>query len=222
VHEKAAHAESRFPADAWHWTDDPSKALQQFHPLQNHRRAQLLMYSNRVTLSRSPLTTDTRCRDLLVFHLADRIAAFPLEQVERIAPMAELGRPPGMPSVLEGILNLAGSAVPVLRLDRLFQLPAQHVGLYSTLILMGDGQDGRIGMLVDRVSQILSVPESAFVPIAGESSFNTCAEATVAVGEDVIPVLSPALLLIEKERKALWEFQETAQRRLKDWEGSLT
>ena len=32
--------------------------------------------------------------------------------------MAELATPPGLPAALEGVLNLAGVAIPVLRLDR--------------------------------------------------------------------------------------------------------
>src|SRR5690349_6005793 len=89
---------------------------------------------------------------LLVFQLADRLAAFPIGDVERIAPMAELACPPGLPSALEGVLNLAGAAVPVLRLDRLFRLPAQRVGLYSMLIVLrAAGGGDRIAILVKRV-----------------------------------------------------------------------
>jgi purine-binding chemotaxis protein CheW len=73
---------------------------------------------------------------LLVFHLGGALAALPLENVERILPMAELAHPPGLPSMLEGFLNLAGIVVPVLRLDRLLQLPVQPPGLYSMLILL--------------------------------------------------------------------------------------
>jgi chemotaxis signal transduction protein len=51
----------------------------------------------------------------VVFHLSGQLAAIRLENVDRIAPMAQLARPPGLPSPLEGILNLAGTAMPVLR-----------------------------------------------------------------------------------------------------------
>lgn len=170
--------------------------------------------------SRSPLSADTLCRNLLVFQLADQIAAFPVENVERITPMAELGRPPGMPSVLEGILNLSGSAVPVLRLDLLLKLPAQYPGLYSMLVVVRDGKERRIAILADRVRQILSVPENAFLPISGESSLNACTKAAVALGEEVIHVLSPTLILFEKERAILQEFQDSVQERLELWDGS--
>src|SRR5258708_35758362 len=131
--------------------------------------------------------------------------------------MAQLSRPPGLPAPLEGILNLAGTAIPVLRLDRLLALPEQPPGLYSMLILLKGVSSGRIAILVDRVSEILPLPESAFLPIADDHSFNACAEAAVTVRGEVVHVLSPARILLDQGREALAEYQATAQRRLHDW-----
>src|SRR5713226_8157522 len=83
-------------------------------------------------------------RALVVFHLAGQLAAVPLENVERIAPMADLVRPPGMPAPLEGILNLGGRAAPVVRLDRLLCLPVRIPGLYSMLIVLKGVSDSWI------------------------------------------------------------------------------
>jgi len=159
-----------------------------------------------------------RQRTLLVFQLGEQNAAFPIENVERITPMAQLACPPGLPSLLEGILNLSGTAVPVLRLDRLLQLPAGSPGLYSMLVVVNGICDGRIAMLVDRVSQIVSVPDSAVLPVEMQDSFNGCAEATVTLDDANVHVLSPARILLAKEQKALSEFQSMAQQRLQEWE----
>jgi purine-binding chemotaxis protein CheW len=132
--------------------------------------------------------------------------------------MAQLASPPGLPALLEGILNLAGQAVPVLRLDRLLELPAQRPGLFSMLILLKGISDGRIAILVDRVSEIITVSEGAFVPVANQDSFNGCAEAAVSVRGEIVHVLSPTRILLERERSALSDFQAMAQRRLQDWE----
>ena len=131
--------------------------------------------------------------------------------------MAQLARPPGLPSMLEGILNLAGTAAPVVRLDRLLQQPVRPPGLYSMLIVLKGASAGRVALLVDRVSEILSVPESALLPIGDEDSFNACAESTVSVRGEIIHLLSPARILLDKEREALSEFQAMAQQRLRDW-----
>src|SRR5215475_2139725 len=135
-------------------------------------------------------------RSLLVFHLAGQAVALPLESISRITPMARLARPPGMPSALEGILNLAGVATPVLRVDRLLGLPPVSPGLYSMLIILGGVSNSPIALLADRVSGILSVPGSALIPVAKDDSFNGCAECAVAGQDPPVHLLSPARILI--------------------------
>ena len=157
-------------------------------------------------------------RALLVFHLAGQLAALLLENVERIRPMAQLARPPTLPSRLEGILNLAGRSVPVVRLDRLLQLPEQPLGLYSMLIVLKGIPDGRIAVLVDRVSEVLAVPASDLLPVGEEHSFNACVEATVSRQGQTIHLLSPTRILLAKEREIISEFQTITQQRLRDWE----
>ncbi len=159
-------------------------------------------------------------RLLLTFHLAGQLAAIPLETVERIAPMAHLLRPPGLPAAVEGILNLAGTAVPVWRLDRLFHLPEQPPGLYSMLILLKGIADCRSALLVNRVSDVLAVPPGALVPVAPSDSFNGCAQAEVSAGGQVIHLLSPERILLEQERAALAGFQALAEQRLRSWESA--
>jgi purine-binding chemotaxis protein CheW len=157
---------------------------------------------------------------LLVFQLADRLAALPVENVERVTPMADLGRPPGLPSALEGVLDLAGAAVPVLRLDRLFGLPAQTVGLYSMLVILRGLPEQRLALLADRVTGILSIPEGGLLRIGEEDSFNGCAEATVMSGDRKVHVLSPSRMILAKERDVLSEFQVAAQQRLEECRAS--
>jgi purine-binding chemotaxis protein CheW len=192
-----------------------------------HSNGQILAPARQVSdflrekwLDAKPGVDNQSLRVLLVFQLSDRLAAVRLEDVERITPMAELATPPGLPTALEGVLNLAGVALPVLRLDRLFGLPAQQVGLYSMLIILKAPGQGRFAILVDRVSEVLPVPENAFVSMGQGDSLNGCAEATVTVRGDVVHLLSPTRILLAKEREALAEFQTMAQRRLRDWETS--
>jgi purine-binding chemotaxis protein CheW len=157
-------------------------------------------------------------RVLVLFHLGDQLAAFPMEDVERIAPMAELARPAGLPSVVEGILNWSGRAVPVLRLDRLLPLPSVSFGLYSMLIVLRGVSDGRVAIPVDRVSEIVTVLARNLLQVSAENSFNGCSQATVLVKERPVPILSPARILVQRERETLSEFGRVAQMRLQNWE----
>jgi purine-binding chemotaxis protein CheW len=140
--------------------------------------------------------------------------------VQKILPIAELVRPPGLPRALEGVLNLAGVPVPVLRLDRLFHLPEQAVTLSSMLIQFhADGSaGGGLAVLVDRVERIMPVPESSLLPVDEKQSFNGCAQASVRVAGSLIHILSPARILTERERSLLDDFEQDAVRRLQDWQ----
>ncbi len=69
--------------------------------------------------------------------------------------MPALARPPGLPAILEGILNLGGVAIPVVKLDRLFGLPERVAGLYTPIIVLRS--QNPLALLVDKVSEILTV-----------------------------------------------------------------
>src|ERR1700722_7613781 len=156
-------------------------------------------------------------RVLLVFSVGKQLAALPLENVQRIAPMAQLARPPGLPSPLEGILNLRGPAVPVLRRARLLRLPVQETGLYSMLIVLKGHVDGAFALLVERTSEVRSVPLGDFLPVDRADSLNACAEASFVLRGECVTLLSPRRLLLEKETQADGELGKLARRRIEEW-----
>jgi purine-binding chemotaxis protein CheW len=163
-------------------------------------------------LARSP-------RSLLVFRLAGQTCALPLEKVREILPMALLAHPPGLPSLLEGFLNLGGIAIPVLRLDRLFALPPLQPGLYTPLLVLR-GPEPPLALLVEKVEAVLSVPGEALLPVRAGHAFNDCAAAEVALGDRTLHLLSPERLLLREERQRLAELQARAQQRLGELEAA--
>jgi purine-binding chemotaxis protein CheW len=163
-----------------------------------------------------------QARPLVVFRLNSQMAAFPAESVERVAPMAALLRPPGLPAALEGVLNLAGAAIPVVSLTRLFRLPPQKPGLYSMLVVLQLSAESRIAAVVDRVTDIVAVPAYRLRPLDREDFFNGCVEAVVDIEGQSVHLLSIARIMLAKEREVLAEFGEVAQQRLRDWQGMRT
>jgi purine-binding chemotaxis protein CheW len=131
--------------------------------------------------------------------------------------MAQLAHPPGLPTPLEGILDLGGKAVPVLRLDRLLRLPVREAGLYSMLIVLKGLAGGNLALLVERASEVRSVSFGELLPVDREDSFNACAEASFFLGGETVSLLSPQRILLEKERQVLSEFQILTQHRVEDW-----
>jgi purine-binding chemotaxis protein CheW len=146
----------------------------------------------------------------LLFEVAGSLCAVPAGCVQEIVFLAELERPPGQPSVLEGFLNLRGRAVPVVRLDRLFDLPLTEASLHTPLIVLKIGGE-TFAVLVEHVLEIASVPAAALQPLSENDSFNGCAEARFAAGRRAVSVLATGRLLLEKEKRCVAELQAKAQ-----------
>jgi purine-binding chemotaxis protein CheW len=152
-------------------------------------------------------------QDLLFFHSSGLACAFRLDLVREVVPMATLSSPPGMPSTLAGFLNLRGTAIPILRLDRLFHLPEQPCGLHTPLIILR-GAEKPFGILAGAVRQIARTATASLLPLPEGQVFHDCAAATVEAGGEIFCLLSPERILLESEQRLVAEFQALAQERL--------
>jgi purine-binding chemotaxis protein CheW len=156
---------------------------------------------------------------LLLFSLGEQLYGLPLRTVQEIVPMALLAQPPGLPPLLAGFLNLAGTLVPVLRLDRLFEVPPLTPGKYTPLLIVRR-PDHPLALMVEKVQRILAVPEEAIVPVREHQSFNDCVVGLATVDERVLLVLSVERILLDKEQQCLADWQDREQARLRAIEAS--
>lgn len=162
---------------------------------------------------RDPGTHEGTMHHFLAFELSESVCAVPLEEVHSIVHLPALSHPPGMPALLEGFLNLRGEVVPVVRLDRLFELPEKRLGPYTTLVLLRQ-PDGPVALLVDRASEVFSAPQQALLPVRERHSFNECARAEIAQDGRLVHLLDPGRLLLEKERRLIRELQAMERSRI--------
>lgn len=155
--------------------------------------------------------------NLLIFHAGGLDCAFPLEAVQEIVPMATLFSPPGLPSGLAGFLNLRGTAVPILRLDRLLELPERQPGLHAPLIVLRGASGSNYcptGVLVDFVRAIVPMPSTSLLAIPEDDTFRGCATAALELDGDRVHLLSAAALLDVNEIRSLADYTAMAQARL--------
>lgn len=134
--------------------------------------------------------------------------------------MATLFSPPGLPSGLAGFLNLRGTAVPIIRLDRLFELPERQPGLHTPMIVLrgvsgASGSNyGATGVLVESVHAIVPMPSARLLDIPEGGTFRGCATAALEVDGGAIHLLSAAALLEASEGRLLGDYRDMAQARL--------
>jgi purine-binding chemotaxis protein CheW len=91
---------------------------------------------------------------LLVFHIDERRYALHLACVLRVLPMLDMAPLPGAPSIVKGIVNVAGKITPVMDLRRRFELPAREAQLSDVLVLART-QGATVALPADEVSGVL-------------------------------------------------------------------
>jgi purine-binding chemotaxis protein CheW len=135
---------------------------------------------------------------LVVFRLADRAYALSVENVGKILPMVALTPVPEGPTWLEGVLNLRGQVVPVVDLRARFGLSRRPVSLDTPLVIAEAG-DRTAGLIVDTVDEVLRLPRGSLSPPGELVQPSGLVGSVAAIGDRVILVLDPELLLASSE-----------------------
>ena len=155
-------------------------------------------------------------RGMVVFRLGGQLFVLPVDDVGEVVPIAWLSKPPGMPPTVEGILNLAGTAVPVLRLDRLLGLPEVTYRIDASILIMRG--DETAGLLVEHVEGVRPAAAFKVMPVKDRVSFNGCLSAELDRDGETIHMLSWPRLLLAEEKAFLAAFLARAQARLAEME----
>lgn len=107
----------------------------------------------------------------LTFRLRDGDYALAVSDVVEALSMVALAYVPGAPRWLIGMLNLRGQVLPVLDLRLRLGFPARACGLDTPIIVVRT-RDRLAGLIVDEVSEVVSLSANALAPpdaLAGDA-----------------------------------------------------
>ncbi len=119
--------------------------------------------SQRHDAQRAVVNVDEPQLKLVVFALGGQWFAFHGSSVREILAQPTVHFVPGCPSSLEGVIHVRGDIESVLRLHELLHLPAPANPTGSSIVL-GEGAGVRSGLRVDRVIDVVDLPQSALQP----------------------------------------------------------
>jgi purine-binding chemotaxis protein CheW len=102
---------------------------------------------------------------LLVFVLDGRRVALLASGVEGLIPAVAIARLPKAPDIVEGVINVRGTLVPVLDLRRRFGFAAAPLALDQHFILARAGPR-LVALRVDRALDLTNVPRTAVADAA--------------------------------------------------------
>jgi purine-binding chemotaxis protein CheW len=101
-------------------------------------------------------------RQLVTFYADDFLLGVDIDYVQEISRQVELTPVPGAPESICGVINLRGEVVTVLNLHHLLGAKPLEPGANWCNLILSFGAE-RVGICVDRVSDICTVPENKIV-----------------------------------------------------------
>jgi len=102
-------------------------------------------------------------RQLVIFELAGEQFGIDIATVEGIIKMQEITKVPQANEFVEGITNLRGAVLPVINLEKRFGI-IPHGGTRETRIVIVNMDNLKVGMIVDAVSEVLTIDDSIIEP----------------------------------------------------------
>ncbi|HBV99525.1 MAG: chemotaxis protein CheW [Peptococcaceae bacterium BICA1-7] len=107
---------------------------------------------------------------LVIFQLNDQKYALPIQETQEIIRMSNITRVPNTKHYVEGIINLRGSIVPVINLNKRLNLNVTEYGEDTRIIVVEHGGQ-KVGMIVDIVLEVGRFSENEIEPpsVAGDN-----------------------------------------------------
>ncbi len=102
-------------------------------------------------------------KQLVIYLLAGEQFGIEITAVESIIKMQEITVVPQSPDFVEGLTNLRGDVLPVIDLRKRFGIrPSKNLDEERIVVVEVDGQ--QVGMIVDAVTEVLTVEGEAIEP----------------------------------------------------------
>ncbi len=99
----------------------------------------------------------------LTFFLGDEAYGLEILKVHEIIGMLPITRVPRTPTFIRGVINLRGKVIPVVDLRSKFSLPTVD-DTEQTCVIVVEVGDVEMGIVVDRVSEVLTIASSEIDP----------------------------------------------------------
>jgi purine-binding chemotaxis protein CheW len=107
---------------------------------------------------------DTQKGKFLTFSMENEMYGIDVRYVIEIISIQSITEVPELPDYIKGIINLRGRIIPVMDVRLRFKMPCQEYN-ERTCVIVIDIDDTYMGLIVDSVSEMLSIPESEIVDL---------------------------------------------------------
>ncbi len=106
---------------------------------------------------------DTLTGKYLTFNLGQEVYGLEISVVTEIVGMQSITEVPDLPVYMKGVINLRGKIVPVIDAGIKFGKPPIIYHDRTCIIIM-EIENALIGLIVDKVNEVIDIPEENVVP----------------------------------------------------------
>lgn len=146
---------------------------------------------------------DTQKGKFLIFALGNEFYGIEIMYVTEIIGIQEITEIPELPDYIRGIINLRGKIIPVMDVRLRFKKDLREYN-DRTCIVVVDMKDISVGLIVDSVSEVISIEEENIVsPPELNKVTNRYIKGIGKVANDVKLILDCDKLLNDEETKLL-------------------
>ncbi|QHQ63357.1 chemotaxis protein CheW [Anaerocolumna sedimenticola] len=142
---------------------------------------------------------DTQKGKFLTFSMESKMYGIDVRYVTEIIGIQPITEVPELPGYIKGIINLRGKIIPVMDVRLRFKMPFKEYN-DRTCIIVIDIDGTCIGLIVDSVTEILSIPEDEIVdPPEVNKTGNNYIKCIGKVGNEMKLILDCYKLLNDRE-----------------------
>ncbi len=122
--------------------------------------------------------------------------------VEEIIRLVDITPVPRAPSFVEGIINLRGRIIPVVDLRKRLKMPTGGKDDTSRIIIM-KVDTRRLGFIVDKVEEVLHIPEENVESAPGMSANNKYVDGVARINNKMVIILDVIKIFTPDEHMQL-------------------
>lgn len=151
---------------------------------------------------------DTQHGRFLTFNLGEEIYGIEIEYVTEIIGLQQITKIPEVAEYIKGIINLRGKIIPVIDMRLKFNKePIEYDD--RTCIVVVDTQEMIVGLIVDKVAEVLTIEDEDISPPPSYKSGirNRYIRGIGKVGDEVTLLLDCKKLFDEQESQEISELE---------------
>ena len=149
---------------------------------------------------------------MISFSIGEEDYGVDIQEVKEVIRIREITQLPKAPTFVKGVINLRGDVIPIIDLREKFGLEQQdYTDVTRVIVVEVDGKS--IGMVVDRVSNVIKIPQDEIEPpppLVGDLS-GEYLRGIGKLGEKLIVLISIDKILTTDEKIELKKMEEVKE-----------